>query len=140
MNETVEDENDPVVYERTVLLSRKLCSHLLLMQYPVRSAERTYDKAHITATRVKHRQQSVELELALDTRSCHYSVTGAKDAGCSDKQVQRQLDNRSCVSSYNLLLNIDGLSCWGLSAGYQPRPQVVDRGTTARYGGQLRYI
>jgi len=29
---------------------------------------------------------------------------------------------------------------WGLSAGYQPRPQVVDRGTTARYGGQLRYI
>jgi len=29
---------------------------------------------------------------------------------------------------------------WGLSAGYQLRPQVVDRGTTARYGGQLRYI
>ena len=33
-----------------------------------------------------------------------------------------------------------GYQCWGLSAGYQPRPQVVDRGTTARYGGQLRYI
>jgi len=32
------------------------------------------------------------------------------------------------------------LQSWGLSAGYQPRPQVVDRGTTARYGGQLRYI
>ena len=30
--------------------------------------------------------------------------------------------------------------CWGLAAGYQLRPQVVDRGTTARYGGQLRYI
>jgi len=28
----------------------------------------------------------------------------------------------------------------GLAAGYQPRPQVVDRGTTARYGGQLRYV
>ena len=27
-----------------------------------------------------------------------------------------------------------------LAAGYQPRPQLVDRGTTARYGGQLRYI
>jgi len=26
---------------------------------------------------------------------------------------------------------------WGLAAGYQPRPQVADRGTTARYGGQL---
>jgi len=31
-------------------------------------------------------------------------------------------------------------ACWGLAAGYKPRPQVVDRGTTARYGGQLRYI
>ena len=28
---------------------------------------------------------------------------------------------------------------WGLAAGYQPRPQLVDRGTTTRYGGQLRY-
>jgi len=28
---------------------------------------------------------------------------------------------------------------WGLAAGYQPRPQVVDRGMTTRYGGQLRY-
>ena len=32
------------------------------------------------------------------------------------------------------------MKCWGLAAGYQPRPQVVDRGTTASYGGQLRYI
>jgi len=37
-------------------------------------------------------------------------------------------------------LHFAQIYCWGLSAGYQPRPQVVDRGTTARYGGQLRYI
>jgi len=45
--------------------------------------------------------------------------------------------------STEIKYQLDGfilLSCWGLSAGYQPRPQVVDRGTTARYGGQLRYI
>jgi len=36
--------------------------------------------------------------------------------------------------------DINLIYIWGLSAGYQPRPQVVDRGTTARYGGQLRYI
>lgn len=83
----MEDENDPIVSERTVLLSRKLSEHLLLLQYPVRSAERTYDKAHVLATRAKPRQQSVELELALDTKSCHYSVTGARDTGCVDKQV-----------------------------------------------------
>jgi len=39
----------------------------------------------------------------------------------------------------HLIESLDATS-WGLSAGYQPRPQVVDRGTTARYGGQLRYI
>jgi len=41
---------------------------------------------------------------------------------------------------WKITLSFDGRICWGLSAGYQPRPQVVDRGTTARYGGQLRYI
>jgi len=49
----------------------------------------------------------------------------------------------SCVACFwGLSAGCWGLSagCWGLSAGYQPRPQVVDRGTTARYGGQLRYI
>jgi len=81
------DDSDPIVSERTVLLSRKLCDHLLVLQYPVRSAERTYDKASVLATRVKPRQQAVELELALDTKSCHYSVVGARDTGCVDKQV-----------------------------------------------------
>ena len=28
--------------------------------------------------------------------------------------------------------------CWGRAAGYQPPPQVADRGTTSRYGGQLQ--
>ena len=46
------------------------------------------------------------------------------------------------VSAFYFILWAVGafLQSWGLSAGYQPRPQVVDRGTTARYGGQLRYI
>jgi len=89
----IEDESDPVIYERTVFLSRKLCGHLLLMQYPVRSAERTYDDAHVMSTRIRPKQQSVEMELALDTKSCHYSVTGAKDTGCLDRQVYKQLHN-----------------------------------------------
>ena len=86
------DENDPVVCERTVMLSRKLHDHLVLLQYPVRSAERTYDKAHVLATRVKPGQQAVELELAMDTENCHYSVTGARDTGCVDTQVCKQLE------------------------------------------------
>jgi len=50
----------------------------------------------------------------------------------------------SSVEFGHILLKLEWdfayFSGWGLSAGYQPRPQVVDRGTTARYGGQLRYI
>jgi len=38
-----------------------------------------------------------------------------------------------------IIINIIIIRCWGLAAGYQPRPQVVDRGTTTRYGGQLWY-
>ena len=45
--------------------------------------------------------------------------------------------SRQCKNNDNHFMTV---LCWGLSAGYQPRPQVVDRGTTARYGGQLRYI
>ena len=33
-----------------------------------------------------------------------------------------------------------GAFCCGYGAGALPRPQVVDRGTTARYDGQLLYI
>ena len=94
----MDDENDPVVYERTVMLSRRLCNNLLLLQYPVCSTERTYDKAHVLATRVKPKQQSVELEFALDAKSSHYSVTGARDTGCVEKQVCRQLDLIYAVS------------------------------------------
>jgi len=45
-----------------------------------------------------------------------------------------------CLVSCEVCVRFITHYCWGLSAGYQPRPQVVDRGTTARYGGQLRYI
>jgi len=48
---------------------------------------------------------------------------------------------KKCNSKLNNFVAVAFLQAsWGLSAGYQPRPQVVDRGTTARYGGQLRYI
>jgi len=85
----MDDESDPIISERTVMLSRKLHDHLVLLQYPVRSAERTYDRVQVLATRVKPEQQSVEMELALDTKSCHYSTTGARDTGCMDRQVCR---------------------------------------------------
>jgi len=51
-----------------------------------------------------------------------------------------QRDKRELRITYSAIITYIYIYSWGLSAGYQPRPQVVDRGTTARYGGQLRYI
>jgi len=54
---------------------------------------------------------------------------------------QTWVSHKECTECLcQLYASVQCLQCWGLSAGYQPRPQVVDRGTTARYGGQLRYI
>ena len=50
----------------------------------------------------------------------------------------RQSNNTTLYNTF-MCSSKEHLFCWGLAAGYQPRPQVVDRGTTTRYGGQLRY-
>ena len=43
------------------------------------------------------------------------------------------------LNRWSVYTNMEAL-LGGLAASYQPHPLVVDRGTTARYGGQLRYI
>jgi hypothetical protein len=68
----MEDEHDPVVHRMNVFLSKRLCKNLLLLQYPVRSAAKTYDDADVVSARVKPRQHCVELELAVDVKGhCH---------------------------------------------------------------------
>jgi len=52
--------------------------------------------------------------------------------------VQSILEPQSNWAKLFSLFSLENLG-WGLAAGYQPRPQVVDRGMTTRYGGQLRY-
>jgi len=42
------------------------------------------------------------------------------------------------VSNLTTILSTLYATCWGWAASYQPPPQVANRGTTFRYGGQLR--
>lgn len=68
----MEGEHDPVVRRMNVFLSKRLCKNLLLLQYPVRAAAKTYDEADVVSARVKPRQHCVELELAVDVKGhCH---------------------------------------------------------------------
>ena len=55
-------------------------------------------------------------------------VRGSRDM-LADQQTDRESHTHTHTHTHT----------WGLAAGYQPRPHLVDRGTTTRYGGQLRY-
>ena len=64
----MDDEKDPVVSRMKVYLSKRLSKNLVVLQYPVRSAGKTYDSVEVTAARAKPRQHSVELEMAFDVK------------------------------------------------------------------------
>ncbi|CAH1794623.1 unnamed protein product, partial [Owenia fusiformis] len=87
-------EEDPVVHEVNVYLSKSLADNLYLLQYPVRPSSMTYDDVTTLAARMKPEQQKIELELRVNTASANYSkskgeqialnVDGAQDYGGGD--------------------------------------------------------
>ncbi|XP_012944474.1 DNA-directed RNA polymerase III subunit RPC5 [Aplysia californica] len=68
-----DSDEDPVVKEVDVFLSKSLSDNLYLMQYPLRPRNVGYDQFDHLAARVKPQQKKVELVLSLDTRSKNYS-------------------------------------------------------------------
>lgn len=73
MSSDVETEDDPVVEELNVFLSKQLSESLYLFQYPVRSVNLPYEGTEHTEVKMKPIQQKVHLEMAVDTRSPNYS-------------------------------------------------------------------
>lgn len=69
------EEDDPVVQEIDVFLSKMLLDSLYIFQYPVRPANMTYDDMTYLEARIKPIQQKVELELVLNTRSATYDCS-----------------------------------------------------------------
>lgn len=70
-----EEEDDPVVEEYDVYLSKQLSDSLLVFNYPVRLAKLPYDEVRHVGAKMKPVQQKVELELAIDTRCSNYSLS-----------------------------------------------------------------
>merc|ERR1719400_266481 len=66
-----EEDDDPVIHEIPVFLSRSI-SKLYLFQYPVRPASIPYDDV-VSQARIKPVNKQVELELRMDTSSANYS-------------------------------------------------------------------
>ena len=69
---TMENENDPVIKEIPVFLSKSLADKLFIFQYPVRPAREGYDNATIIKSSIKPENQEVLMEVAIDTQSVNY--------------------------------------------------------------------
>ncbi|KAL2740836.1 DNA-directed RNA polymerase III subunit RPC5 [Vespula squamosa] len=67
-----ESEDDPVVKEIPVFLSKTLENKLFIFQYPIRPARDGYDNATFLKTSIKPENQEVRIEVAVDTYSLNY--------------------------------------------------------------------
>ncbi|XP_064478895.1 DNA-directed RNA polymerase III subunit RPC5-like isoform X2 [Ornithodoros turicata] len=67
-----ETDDDEVVQELDVYISKALADKLYLCQYPLRPAHMTYDDGYCLEARVKPKQQKVEIEFSLNTSGPNY--------------------------------------------------------------------
>nr|CAG4651048.1 EOG090X07NA [Simocephalus serrulatus] len=68
----LEEDNDPVIREIPVFLSKNLFEKLYVFQYPLRSVAVEIDTPNISASRIKPKLQDIELELDLPTKTPNY--------------------------------------------------------------------
>ncbi|EFX88642.1 hypothetical protein DAPPUDRAFT_206352 [Daphnia pulex] len=72
------EENDEVVREIPVFLSKNLLQKLYVFQYPLRSVAVEMERPHVAASRIKPKLQEVELELELPTHTPNYDRSKAE--------------------------------------------------------------
>ena len=78
-------EEDPVVREIDVVLSKQLLDRLYLLQYPFRPATMPYDDAVCLGARIKPIQHKIEVEIAVKTHGPNYNGRkGVEIASCAD--------------------------------------------------------
>ena len=66
----VDDEEDPVVHEIPIFLSKGV--NCYLFQYPIRPASMPYDNSEVIRSKFRPTNQQVELELKLNTSNANY--------------------------------------------------------------------
>jgi len=72
IEDKMEVDDDPVVQELPVFLSKNLCEKLFVFQYPLRSVSVKAEEPYVVAARFKPRVQDVELEIEVPTDSKYY--------------------------------------------------------------------
>ena len=56
----------------------KLSNHVIIFQYPVRPCSMSYDSVEVLDSKVKSKQQQVEITLSLNTNSSNYDESKGK--------------------------------------------------------------
>ncbi|XP_058126362.1 DNA-directed RNA polymerase III subunit RPC5 [Anopheles ziemanni] len=81
----MEDEDDPVVEEIPVHLSKTLADNLFLLQYPVKSSATSFDDVRVVNCCVKPINQQIKIDYELDSGSTNYdSFKGEQFALAAD--------------------------------------------------------
>lgn len=106
----MEDEEDPVVEEIPVFLSKTLADHLYLLQFPVKASTATFDDGQVVNSCVKPINQQIKVDFALNTDSKNYDAFKGEQfaiaADGKDKDKQQKptfrsgtMDKQSFLSS-----------------------------------------
>lgn len=100
---TSQDDDDEVVQELDVYISKALANSLYLLQYPHQPFGSIINEEQCVSARVKPKQHKVELEFALDTRNSSYDrlrgeqLAANADGGGDRSSGQKQTFNSSMM-------------------------------------------
>ncbi|KAL3236912.1 hypothetical protein MRX96_022162 [Rhipicephalus microplus] len=100
---TSQDDDDEVVQELDVYISKALANSLYLLQYPHQPFGSIINEEQCVSARVKPKQHKVELEFALDTRNSSYDrlrgeqLAANADGGGDRTSGQKQTFNSSMM-------------------------------------------
>jgi len=86
------DDDDPVVEEIPVYLSKNLCEKLYVFQYPLRSVSAKTEDPRVVAARIKPKIQDVELEIEIPTSSKFYDRSKGEQISINSDGVDQHMN------------------------------------------------
>ncbi|KAI4472636.1 hypothetical protein M0802_005662 [Mischocyttarus mexicanus] len=99
-----DNDDDPVVQEIPIFLSKTLENQLFIFQYPTRTVEQGYDDAIIVNSSIKPENTEVRLEIAYDTCSINYDqMKGRQIAINADGNSKSDQENDTKIFDSDLM-------------------------------------
>lgn len=90
------NEEDPVLEEIDVFLSKNLENKIYILQYPIRPQSKTYDDSNFLSAKIKPKVNKVELDIGLDTYNDNYSKVKGEQYALN---IDGKQSNQTKVSS-----------------------------------------